>query len=275
MNERDTSITEAQLLAYADGRLSDTERAAVERWLAENPQKAAEVAHWQRQNEALTALFPVPANEAIPERLSPQKLQRAKAANDNFRWSQIAAAVVLVLIGGMIGWTGRDAVTPVEAASDMLIDSAVRAHALYVNENRHAVEVAAGDKEHLVNWLSNRVTQPINPPDLTAEGFALVGGRLLPPVEYGKTGPAAQLMYENAAAERVTVYITSALADGEDAYEFASRGPHEAFYWANDKITCTVVGDLPETEMQSVAKKVYQQLTRRPDAAAFDYPRGG
>ena len=103
-----------------------------------------------------------------------------------------------------------------------------------------------------------------------------MGGRLLPPVDPGKTGPAAQLMYENAASERVTVYITSALPDGKDAYEFTSRGPHEAFYWANDKITCTVVGDLPEAAMQTVARKVYQQLTRRPDgsSAPMNYQRG-
>src|SRR5690349_17063640 len=125
MTERDFEITEAQLLAYADGRVSDTERAAIERYLAANPAKAAEVANWQRQNEALTALFPVPANEAIPERLSSHKLARARAANDNFRFSQIAAAIVLVLIGGAIGWFGRDTVTPVTAASDVLIDSAV------------------------------------------------------------------------------------------------------------------------------------------------------
>jgi anti-sigma factor RsiW len=266
MSEREPTITDESLLAYVDGQLSDTERAAVERWLAAHPLKAAEVAQWQRQDEALAALFPPPANEPLPDRLNPRLLARKRAANDNFRWSQLAAAIVLVLVGAAIGWSGRDAVTPVEAASDRLIDSAVTAHALYVRENRHAVEVSAGDKEHLVNWLSNRVTQPINPPDLSAEGFALVGGRLLPPAEYGKTGPAAQLMYENTANERVTVYITSALPDGAEAYEFTSRGPHEAFYWANNRITCTVVGELPEPDMQTVAKKIFQQLTRREDS---------
>lgn len=276
MTGNDGTITETQLHAYVDGALSEVERAAVERYLAAHPDRAAEIAHWQRQNEALTALFPAPANEPLPERLDPHMLARRKAANDNARFSQIAAAVVLLLVGMAIGWSGRDAVSPVEAASDRLIDSAVTAHALYVKENRHAVEVSAGDKEHLVNWLSNRVTRPVNPPDLGAEGFALVGGRLLPPADYGKTGPAAQLMYENAAAERVTVYITSALADGKEVSEFTSRGPHEAFYWANDRITCTVVGELPEAQMQAVAKKVFQQLTRRPDGAAapLDY-RGG
>jgi anti-sigma factor RsiW len=270
----DVAMTEARLLAYADGRSNEVERAAVERFLAANPAKAAEVAHWQRQNEALTALFPSLENEPLPPRLSPHKVARTVSANDNFRFSQIAAALVLVLLGGAIGWGSRDAVTPVEAASDQLIDSAVLAHSLYVRENRHAVEVTAEDREHLVNWLSNRVT-PITPPNLSAEGFTFVGGRLLPPTAYGKTSPAAQLMYENAANERVTVYITTALPDRKVVTEFTSRGPHEAFYWANDKITCTVVGELPEAEMQTVAKKVYQQLTWRPDAGLpFDYERG-
>lgn len=265
-------ITEARLHAYADDRLTDEERAEVDAWLANNPQKAAEVQHWRRQNEALTTIFPSLANDSMPGRLDVRRVARGIGTERRGRFTQIAAAVALLALGGAIGWGTRDVVTPTEAASDVLIDSAVIAHSLYVKENRHAVEVAAVDREHLVNWLSNRVTQPVNPPDLTAEGFTFVGGRLLPPVEYGKTGPAAQLMYENAASERVTVYITSALPDRKTASEFTSRGPHEAFYWATDKITCTVVGELPEAEMQTVAKKVYQQLTWRPDGTSGAMP---
>lgn len=277
MSETEREVTEADLLAYVDGKLPPAERDTVERYLAGNPAKAADVAHWQRQNEALLALFAPLGNEPAPPHLRPANIARGRAANANFRWSQVAAALVLVVLGGSMGWAGRDVVSPTEAASDMLIDSAVTAHSLYVKENRHAVEVAASDREHLVNWLSSRVTQPINPPDLSAEGFVFVGGRLLPPAYDGKTGPAAQLMYENGANERVTVYITSALPDGKDAAEFTSRGQHEAFYWANSKITCTVVGELPDAEMQVVAKKVYQQLTWRPDGAAapMNYQRGG
>lgn len=267
-------MTDARLLAYADGQVSDTERAEVERYLATHPERAAEVAHWQRQSEAIAALYPSVANETVPDRLRPHTIARGIAANSNHRLSQIAAALVLVVLGGIIGWTSRDAVTPVETASERLIASAVTAHALYSGENRHAVEVTAADREHLVSWLSNRVTQPVDPPDLSSEGFALVGGRLLPPAELGETGPAAQLMYENTAGERVTVFITSALPDGTDAYQFTSRGPHEAFYWANDRITCTVVGELPEAAMQTVATKVYQHLTRRPDTTVPYTPRG-
>ena len=69
----------------------------------------------------------------------------------------------------------------------------------------------------------------------------------------------------NPAAERLTVYITAALPGGAEAYEFVTRNGLDAFYWANGTITCTVVGDLPDGGMQTVARKVYQQLTWHPD----------
>jgi len=259
-------ISETDLHAFVDGQLPPERAAEVEAWLAAHPDKAAELVNWQRQNEALTALFGSTADETVPSRLDPHLIARSPAATRGFGWAQAAAAAVVTLaLGGALGWAGRDYFSP--PPRQELIASAVSAHALYVKENRHAVEVAAADKEHLVSWLSNRVERPINPPDLAADGFTLVGGRLLPGYGAEPTGPAAQLMYENAAQERVTVYITAALPDRRTDKEFTARDNLDAFYWANDKITCTVVGDLPEVQMQAVAKKVYQQLTWRPDGA--------
>lgn len=262
-------ISETDLHALVDGKLTPERRAEVEAWLAARPDKAAEVANWQRQNEALSALFDGTADETVPSRLDPHLIARSSSTGRNSHWPRLAAAAVLLLaLGGALGWAGRDYFKP--AGSDELIASAVSAHALFVKENRHAVEVAATDKDHLVSWLSNRVEHPITPPDLTPDGFDLVGGRLLPGYDDGP-GPAAQLMYENAAKERVTVYITAALDDHKTDREFTTRNNLDAFYWANDKITCTVVGDLPETQMQAVAKKVYQQLTWRPDGSSTSW----
>jgi anti-sigma factor RsiW len=261
-----TPISEADLHAYVDGQLTPERAAEVEAWLAERPDKAAEVANWRRQNEALDALFGPVASETVPARLDPHLIARAPN-RARTPWLQLAAAaVVLLAIGSGIGWFGRSYTLP--SNSDELITAAVEAHALYVKEKRHAVEVVGSDRDHLVAWLSNRVERPITPPDLSADGFTLVGGRLLPGYEEATKGPAAQLMYENAAAERVTVFITAALDDRKPAYEFLTRDTLDAFYWANDKITCTVVGDLPQDQMKAVAKKVYQQLTWRPDGGA-------
>ncbi|MBK8085626.1 MAG: anti-sigma factor [Devosia sp.] len=202
-----TPLTDTDLHAFVDGRLPPGRAAEVEAFLARHPEKAAEIAHWQRQNEAINALFAPLDSQPLPERLRPRPI--AARLGSRLRWPQLAAAAtVLLALGGAIGWAGRDLLRP--AASELLIADAVAAHALYVKENRHAVEVAATDRDHLVTWLSNRIDRPVTPPDLTAEGFSLVGGRLLPGYEQTEAGPAALLMYENAAAERVTVYITAA-----------------------------------------------------------------
>ena len=267
-NERDNTVTDDTLHAYVDGQLDAATRAEVEAWLASRPERAAEIARWQRQNAALKTLYDPVAAEPVPPRLDPHRIAAA-AAPARWDWTRLAAAaVVLVGIAGGAGWVLRTATWQEAPASDRLIDGAVAAHALYVKESRHAVEVGADDKGHLVTWLSNRLGRAIDAPDLASQGFTLVGGRLLPPLAETGTGPAAQLMYQSPTADRLTVYITAAGKPVGKPFETYTEDGLEAYYWANAQITCTVVGDLPQKQMQPVAKAVYEQLTWRPDPPA-------
>lgn len=259
------TINEDMLQAYADGRLDEASRSAVEAHFQAHPELAADVALWQRQRDVIRTLYDPVAGESVPARLDPHRLAATRSWPGQGRLRMAAAAVVLVGLGLGAGWFARDLVHPEETPSQMLIASAVNAHALYVKESRHAVEVAASDKGHLTTWLSNRLNHELNAPDLSERGFSLVGGRLLPPDVYGNTGPAAQLMYENATKDRLTVYVTAALPDKARAYRFEAVNGLDAFYWANDAITCTVVGDLPDDQMKLVARLIYQQLTMLPD----------
>src|SRR5690606_31282913 len=94
---------------------------------------------------------------------------------------------------------------------------------VYVAESLHAVEVTGGDSEHLSTWLSNRLETGLAMPDLSTEGFTFLGGRLLPAPEIAG-GRAAQLMYEDAAGERLTLYITPATGISGPAYENVGFG---------------------------------------------------
>jgi anti-sigma factor RsiW len=261
-------ISRETLLAYADGELPPAEAETVAAYLAANPEAAAEVALWKRQDEAIRTLFSPAAAEPVPPRLKPRRIAAELDQRRTSRWRIATAAVVMLGIGLGAGWLARPLLEP--AASERLIASAVTAHEVYAAENRHAVEVAAAEEEHLVTWLSNRLATPIGAPDLSAEGFALKGGRLLPGDP--ATGRAAQLMYESPNGERVTVYLTAALPDRETVYEFASVEGTEAFYWANAQITCTVVGTLPDERMKAVSQAIYRQLTD--GGAERDYQRG-
>ena len=262
--QRFTIDTDA-LHAYADGQLSEEQRALVVAWLAGHPDAATLVANWQRQNEALSALFAPVAKEPVPDRLSPHKTARAIAAERSRSFRNVAAALLIVAVSSGAGWYLRGALWTEASPADRLLDQAVVAHALYIKEKTHAVEVAS-DAPNLMAWLSNRIATPIDAPNLSDEGFTFLGGRLLPgDYDSEDPRPAAQLMYQNAAAQRVTLYITGPLADKKEVWKLQSRDGVEAYYWANDKVTCTIVSDLSETDIKMLGKKVFEQLTWRRD----------
>jgi len=255
------------LHAYVDGQLGEAERTLLDAYLAAHPDAAADVASWDRQNQAINALFPPLNAEATPEALSPRRIARGVRTARTQLWRSVAAALIVIAAAGSLGWYMRGVFWTEEPASDRLIDEAVTAHALYVKEQTHAVEAAA-DSPNLMRWLSNRIATPIDAPDLTAQGFTFVGGRLLPGDYDGKDpSPAAQLMYQNASAERVTLYITAALPDKKDVWQFESRNGLDAYYWANDVVTCTIVSDLPETDVRGLGKTIFEQLTRHADSS--------
>ena len=79
------------------GSSTGAERASVEAWLAEHPDAAAEVEGWQRQNEALTALFGPVAKEPIPARLGPQLHRRPARRPRLSAGTQLAAAAVVLV----------------------------------------------------------------------------------------------------------------------------------------------------------------------------------
>lgn len=258
-----------KLMAYADGQLDEAGRRSVEAYLAGNADAAGEVALMQRQNGAIRTLFASTGAEPVPARLHARRIaaQTGRQRNRGLGW--VAAAIVLVGLGLGGGWLLRP-LLDTRSPSATLIADAVNAHNVYVAENRHAVEVGSDDAEHLSSWLSNRLDTTLGMPDLSAEGFTLVGGRLLPG-EPETGGRAAQLMYESTEKQRVTIYVTAALADRAPAYEFTAYDGAEAFYWANARITCTVVGTLPPEQMKAVARAVYSQLTEGDISSAKPY----
>jgi hypothetical protein len=106
------------------------------------------------------------------------------------------------------------------------VQRAAAAHAVYVPEPRHAVEVKA-QEEHLARWLTRRIDVPVKLFDLRAQGFDLVGGRLLP----DGSGKGAQLMYQDAQGLRVTVYLRKPELGTPAAFRYEKQGDLGLFYW--------------------------------------------
>jgi len=244
---------EAELHALVDNRLAPRRAAEVAAWLAENPEEAARVHDWRAQKEALHGAFDKLLEQPVPDRLRQAAQRRAMP--------RLAAAVAWLSLGLLVGFFAHDLPdqTDKSALAASLPRQAAIAHALYSPEVRHPVEVEATQEAHLVQWLSKRLGHELAIPRLGAQGFELVGGRLLP----DEAGPAAQFMYQNAQGLRLTLYVRVASASGgETAFRYASEGSVGVFYWLDGPFGYALSGEMPRARLLGVAEAVYRELNR-------------
>ena len=268
----------ALMSAWLDQELDSAPRAEVDAWLAQHADDREHVRHWAADADQLRAQLVPLLDEPVPERL--QALVRkpgASAWREAFSWRLAAGAATLLLTGGVIGaalmWQSQGYQPRAQAPQTTgFVQRAAVAHAVYTLERRHPVEVdtRAGsveeqrkNEEHLSNWLTRRVGMPVKLFDLRAQGFALVGGRLLPELPH----KSAQLMYENAAKQRITVYLRKPDGDTPAAFRFERQGELSLFYWVDGPTGYALVGDLPREQLLKLAEVIYQQGPKATDTA--------
>ncbi|QPC93960.1 anti-sigma factor [Mesorhizobium sp. INR15] len=252
-------FSERDIHMALDGELPGDERVAYDAWLDANPEMKARSIRYTADRAALRAAFAGVLDEPVPARLQKVVLGEApfRVAASRSRWWLAAAAAAMLAVGGLGGYfAGIDRIGQEDPAEDQLAEQAIAAHVIYAAEKRHAVEVPASDKDHLQTWLSNRVGLKLVAPDLTANGFQLIGGRLLPAGD----GKAAMLLYEDDKGERISLFVTAeSTENARGTYASAQDGP-QAVYWLDKGYGCAVVGSLPREQLAVVAKSAYGQL---------------
>lgn len=263
--------------AWLDGELDDTTTLRVQAWLQQHPEDAAQVRLWAADRDALRSRLDAELDEPLPPHWQAwvaAPLPHARTDRPGPRWQALAAALVLAsgLAGGVGGaWWGRQqavatagpGVQTAAGSAQPWARFAALAHAVYVPETKHPVEVAVdGDaaaqraqEEHLSRWLTKRLDVPVKMFDLRAQGFRLVGGRLLP--EAG--GPCAQLMYEDSAGQRVTVYLRRKGTDAPATFRYEAVNGLGLFYWVDGPAGYALVGPLPRDRLLALAETIAHQ----------------
>lgn len=267
-----SALPEDTLHALVDGRLDAAQRIAVETLLAQDPEAQATVVRWRQQRSLLQSLHADVLHKTPPAHLMQAALGAGAdlRASSVWRWGGLAASVLLSFA---VGWFGHGQWRKVELqallaqrkpAADFVRQASL-AHAVYAPEVRHPVEVGSAEQEHLVKWLSKRLGRPLKVPDLTGQGFELVGGRLLPG-DAGASAVRAQFMFQNKAGERLTLYLGAVQGDGvgvnaeESAFRFANEGPVSSFYWVEQGFGYALTGPVPRDRLMQLAQVVFQQL---------------
>jgi anti-sigma factor RsiW len=239
------------LHAYADGEIAGQESRVLDERLANDPEARAKVEAWRRQKAWLREAFDPVLEEDVPSNIKAALRQRRGITLSPYA---IAAALALLIVGGAAGWFAS---LQVNAPKGMqFADLAIEAHEIYTRENRHAVEVAANDSEHLTSWLSKRVGHKLIIPDLTARGYTFLGGRLLA----AGLQPAAQLMYEDANKRRITIFLTANEGGAETKFVIEEKHGITACYWLDGPLGFVIAGETSRDDIMGLANMVYRSF---------------
>lgn len=277
MNTTTTSShppSDERLSAWLDGELPPAEAALVEAWLHQHPEEAARVRLWAADRDALRARLGPVADEPVPEALAATVWRREASSSRAWRWAAVLAVFVLGAgagAGGVWQWQADRQARAAAQVPGGWVQRAAVAHAVYVPEQRHPVEVSVAgpsasenraQEEHLARWLTRRLGFPVKLFDLHAQGFDLVGGRLLPDA----AGPSAQLMYQartpganGAPPARVTVYLRKPEGGADFAFRYERQGELGLFYCVEDGVGYAIAGTLPREQLLALAESIYHQ----------------
>lgn len=248
------------LHAYVDGQLSATEAARVANHLASHADDQAAIDDWLHQRVLLHTAYDSQLDAALPAPLTARLLTQRRPQT-----LRIAIAAGWMALGIAIGAVAEHHLSAAPEGSAATLQSlpqrAAVAYAVFTPEVRHPVEVGADQEAHLVAWLSKRLGSVLHTPQLTAEGFRLVGGRLIP----SDNGPGALLMYEDNSGQRLTLYVCADDKDsGTTAFRFAHQGGLSTFYWVDGRKAYALSGKFPRETLLPIASTVYRQLNDRP-----------
>lgn len=263
-SEQSPAVSDAQLHAFVDGQLDPGDIETVSLWLRAHPDDARRVAAWQAQRAQLRNLHRDVLDEPVPIALA-----QALRGRRRFGWPQFAAAAALLGVGCLGGWLARGVAPDLPIATRSVpgfVREARVAHLVYTPEKRHAVEVGVDQSKHLIDWLSRRLGAPLAAPNLSAQGYALMGGRLLP----GEQGQSrAQFMYEQASGERVTLHVSvfgPESAPAATSFRFSNEGATSSFYWVDGRYGYALTGALSRAVLEVLANAAYAQLQPAPSA---------
>lgn len=253
-------IDDEALAAHLDGRTPSERLAEVEAALAADPDTAARLEVWRRNDRLLRAALAETAGEPVPARLL-AALQPSRGARAPIVRRALVASLALGLLatGGATGWLLGRRSGPEPRATTVwraMVGDAIAAHRLYAGEVAHPVEVTADGSPALSRWIAHSLGLPrLAVPDLGKEGYRLLGGRILP----AGGDRAAVLMYEAGNGERVTIYIRNGQS-GEAALRWVESSDVAAGYWVDDGCVYVVTAEVPVDRLRPLVRRAFDQF---------------
>jgi anti-sigma factor RsiW len=246
-------ITEDDLHAYVDRVLEPERQAEVAAYLDEHPDVARRVSAFSDQRSLLRAALAPIADEPLPPQLHLSRMIESRRRRWPAWWA--IAAMLMLSLGGVGGWVMRGSLQASPVGLAALAQEATDSYKVYAPDRVRPVEMRATDSAQLVQWVSNRLKQPVKLPDLTGSGYRLMGGRLIATSH----GPAAMFMYDDDRGDRLVVLTRPMKSEQSAPMAPHSGGDVSGFAWADGGMGYSLVGQAAAEALKPIANEVRRQ----------------
>lgn len=256
MNTGDSPIREEDLHAFVDGMIEGPRRVEIEDYLARHPDIAGRMqGHADLRRRLREQLAPI-MEEPIPPQLDLARRVEAHRQRRRIPW-RIAASIVLAMgIGGVAGWSLREAAEPPGTGVAALAREAASNYLVYAVDPTRPVEMSAADSTQLVSWISQRLARPITLPNLASAGYRLMGGRLIAT----EHGPAGLFLYDDAQGTRIAMMVRPMARKGNSPMSPHTLRGVSGYAWADQGLGYSVMGPASTPGMHPLADEVRRQV---------------
>jgi anti-sigma factor RsiW len=176
-------------------------------------------------------------NAMLPERAAGTLYRRTLFKGFAFGSALSAAAAALLMIA------------VIRSDQDQVIVSDVVSAHLRSLQADHLIDVQTGDQQGVKPWLSNRLGVASPAPDLTSQGFSLVGGR----IDYVLGKPVAAIVYRRSG-HLINLFVAQG-AEAERSARAATMQGVNVDLWSEKGFNLCAVGDVSAEELEEFRRK--------------------
>jgi anti-sigma factor RsiW len=190
-----------------------------------------------------------PGQLSVPR---PQGERRRVLSQVPWNWLALAAAIMLGALITAVFLPRMRAPNADQFLATQLIASHVRS--LMAN---HLMDVPSSDQHTVKPWLDAKLDFAAPVPDLSNQGFPLIGGRL----DYLDSRSVAALVYQKRK-HFINLFIWPTTSKDSTAQTMVEREGYHLVHWSDGDFTYWAVSDVNINDLQSF-KQLFEQQTAR------------
>jgi Predicted transmembrane transcriptional regulator (anti-sigma factor) len=190
--------------------------------------------------------------DSLPVRPS-EAAHRSVLVEMPWSWLALAAAIILAALIVSI-WLPR---LQQPGADQFLATQLIASHVRSLMAD-HLTDVASSDQHTVKPWLDAKLDFAAPVPDLSSQGFPLIGGRL----DYLDSRSVAALVYQKRK-HFINLFIWPTTSGAAKAQKVVTREGYHLVYWTDADFNYWAVSDVSEGDLQTFKSLFEGQVLHR------------